>query len=217
MIKTAYLFLGPPGSGKGTQAQLLAERNSVSHIDVGSALRLRASKNDVLGNQISKVMKQGNTVNNIIVNTILEEELDKLDNQNVVLDGYCRNEDQADHLLKLVNDKIIQNLICIFINISQEEIIKRITLRRYCRYPDKSLKLISNDIQKEECVKLGGIIEKRADDNLETVNSRLEVYNKQTLPAINMLSKICKIFNIDGDGSIEDISKRITNVVDGIN
>jgi len=182
------VLLGPPGSGKGTQAALLVEELGLPHVSTGSLLRNAAKRGTELGLQAKAITDKGELVPDEIMSDMIEERLGRDDVANgFILDGYPRNVSQANSL-----DVMLERLgqpadEAIHIDINPEQVIKRIAKRA-----------------KEEG---------RADDTEETVRNRMRVYAEQTAPVADYYAERGLLTRVLGEGSVEEISQRILSVL----
>jgi len=182
------VLLGPPGSGKGTQAALLVEELGLPHISTGALLRNAAKRGTELGLQAKAITDKGELVPDEIMSDMIEERLGRDDVANgFILDGYPRNVSQANSL-----DVMLERLgqpadEAIHIDINPEQVIKRIAKRA-----------------KQEG---------RADDTEETVRNRMRVYAEQTAPVADYYAERGLLTRVLGEGSVEEISQRILSVL----
>jgi len=182
------VLLGPPGSGKGTQAALLVKQLDVPHISTGALLRDAAKRGTVLGLQAKAISDRGDLVPDDVIAGMLEERLGRKDVSNgFILDGYPRNLAQAKSLTILLErlDQPVEEAI--LIDIKPHQIIKRIAKRA----------------QEEG----------RADDTEETVRNRLRVYAEQTAPVADYYAERGLLTRVLGDGSIDEIFQRIRSIL----
>lgn len=182
------VLLGPPGSGKGTQAAMLVKHLGISHISTGALLREAAQNGTELGLKAKAITDKGELVPDDVVLDMLEERLNKSDVENgFILDGYPRNLAQAKSLegvLKRIDQPADE---AILVDIDAEQIVKRIAKRA-----------------KEEG---------RADDTEETVRNRLRVYAEQTAPVADFYAERGLLTRVLGDGAIDEIHQRILSVL----
>jgi adenylate kinase len=208
------ILFGPPGAGKGTQAQLLVKKHNYFQLSTGDLLRNETKKNTVLGNQIEKIISKGNFVSDEIVNKLLKQTIFNLKfRDRIIFDGYPRSIDQANNLeliLKEYNQKI--DLI-ISLKVPREIIEKRIIGRVTCDKCNLTLNEFFNkdDIDLHPCGKEYFI--KRKDDNLKTIMSRYDIYTKTTEPVLNFLSKNPSFQQIDGTLKIDEITRKIDTFI----
>lgn len=203
---------GPQGSGKGTQAELLAKKYKLIHIEMGELLRELAEKKTKLGEKINEIIniKKEIAPDDIIEKTITQYLKKVPDKKNIILDGIPRRKSQI---------KLIGNIIAksgrkldkvIFINIPASASISRISNRYHCA--DCNAKLIlGKDVKspKSKCSVCGGKIMQRVDDTISGVKKRLAIFNKETMPAIKEYKKSGILLEVDGRGGIEDVFTRI--------
>lgn len=214
MDKKTYLFVGPPGSGKGTQAEKLASSLGLPHIDVGQLLRDRAASSDETGKLINSIMLSGKTVPEEVVLKELLEHLKELDiTRGLILDGYCRTTAQAHQLIKLEEEEIIPPLLVISIEVPDQLLLGRISKRQYCILPGGERVLIDQHFTEADCLAKGGQLLKREDDNTKTFDARLQVYHQQTKPAISLLTKNNNLIRVNGEPGIEIVAKNILTKV----
>ena len=183
------ILIGPPGAGKGTQAKYLAEKLDNFQISTGDMLREEIQKNSEIGKKILNDMNDGNFVNDQIVNSLIENILlDPKKKSRLIFDGYPRSLTQAKNLEQLLI-KTNQTIDFIFfLNVNKETIIRRIENRK--------------------------IIEKRSDDDLETIVKRYDTYMDTTKPVLDFYSQNSNFYEIDGSSKIEEITSKIDNFLD---
>ncbi len=181
------VLLGAPGSGKGTQAEQIVKKYQIDHISTGDLLRAEVAAGTPLGKQAKEIMEAGQLVSDEIVLGMIEHYLTRGEPRTgFLLDGFPRNLPQAEALNKLL-DKIGQPVgLVLFFEVDYGEIMQRLLAR------------------------------KRADDTEETIRKRLEVYEQQTAPLINYYKERGNLRIVNGIGDIDDISQRITRVLDEV-
>ena len=182
------ILFGPPGAGKGTQAKYLVKKLSNFQISTGDILRDEIKNNSDIGKKIINVMSEGRFVSDDIVNQLLEKQVFDPNKKNkLIFDGYPRSINQAknlDLLLARSNQKID---FVFFLNVNKETIIERIQKRK--------------------------ILEKRSDDELETILKRYDTYMKTTRPVLDFYSKNSNFHEIDGSGKIQQITNKIDTFI----
>jgi len=210
------ILLGAPGSGKGTQAQMLVEKYQIPQISTGDLLRAAVAAGTELGKKAKTVMDAGQLVSDDIVLGMIKERLAEDDAKNgFILDGFPRNEAQAEALDVLLNDLNWPLEKAVLINVDKEQIVQRIVGRRTCSDCKQVYNTFTSAPAEEDvCDKCGSALTHRADDTVETVTKRLDVYAEQTAPLIDYFTKQNKLQAVEGTGEITDIFKAICDVLD---
>ena len=205
------ILFGAPGAGKGTQAKELTQKYEIPQISTGDILRAAIANKTPLGLEAKKLMDEGKLVSDDIVNGLVEARLQEADcEKGFILDGFPRTVAQAealDGILEKFNKKIEK---VIALDVSDDEIIERITGRRVSKKTGKIYHIKYNPPVDENPEDL----EQRADDNEETVVKRLEVYNKQTAPVLDYYKKQGKVYTVDGTKKLEEITKDIIEILE---
>jgi adenylate kinase len=209
------ILLGPPGAGKGTQAKMLVEKYQIPQISTGDILRAAVKEGSPLGKEAKACMDKGELVPDSVVIGIVEERIQQSDCANgYMLDGFPRTVPQAEALDGMLKNLSSQIDHVVSIEVANEELVGRLTGRRTCRDCGAGFHVMFDPPEKEGvCDKCGGELYQRDDDNVETVTSRLEVYESQTLPLIDYYTAQGKIRPIDGVGDIKEIFGRVTQVL----
>ena len=195
------VLVGPPGAGKGTQAQFLAAHFSIPHISTGDIFRANLKAGTVLGNQAKSFMDRGELVPDSVTNEMVR---DRLTNDDVahgfLLDGFPRNVAQAEVLRAILADKKTPLHAVLEFSLADEEIIARLSSRRTCR--DCGAPSVGVD----KCPTCGGEVYQREDDKAEVIARRLEVYAEQTAPIISFYRNEGLLISVSASGSVEDIT-----------
>ena len=182
------ILFGPPGAGKGTQAKYLVKKLSNFQISTGDILREEIKNNSHIGKKIIDVMNDGRFVSDDIVNQLLEKQVfDPKKKNKFIFDGYPRSINQAKNLDLLLDSSNQKIDFVFFLNVNKETIIKRIKKRK--------------------------IIEKRSDDELDTILKRYESYMETTKPVLDFYSKNPNFHEIDGSDEIEQITNKIDTFI----
>ena len=208
------ILFGPPGAGKGTQAQSIVKKHNYFQLSTGDLLRNEIKKKTYLGKEIEGIISKGNFASDEIVNKLLKNTILNLKfRDRIIFDGYPRSIEQAKNLDLILNEFDQKIDLIISLVVPREMIEKRIIGRVTC---DKCNLALNEFFNKEEidlhpCGKEYFI--KRKDDNLETIMSRYDIYTKTTEPVLNFLSKNSNFHEIDGTLEIDEITAKIDNFI----
>ncbi|MDD3678830.1 MAG: nucleoside monophosphate kinase [Patescibacteria group bacterium] len=195
------IFLGPPGSGKDTQAEFLVEKLGFQLISSGKLIRLRAEHDD----ELHDILKKGDLVpNNIIDDEIISIFALLPDEQPVILDGYPRTLEQAKKLDLILSENNRKLDKVIYINVPDKDLINRIKKRRVC----SSCQKFTMD-KFEACPYCGGKLTQRNDDTPETLKNRLKVFHQNTKPVIEYFKERRVLLEVDGSPSIDRVKESI--------
>ena len=209
------ILLGAPGAGKGTQAVMLAEKLNLMQVASGDLFRQALQQETELGIKAKSYMEKGQLVPDEITIQMVLERLSAPDCENgAILDGFPRNTQQAEALDKALaqQSKAIDRVV--YIMVSEGELLKRLSGRWICRNCQAPFHAIDSPPKIEgKCDRCGGELYQRADDNIETIKKRLEVYFAETSPLIDYYKKAGKLVEVNGEGGVPEVHKRITEAL----
>ena len=214
MALTHIVILGPPGSGKGTQAARIARELGLAHLSTGDMLRDAVARKSALGVEAETYMKRGLLVSDEIVFGLIGEALDAAKDTGWIMDGFPRNLVQAEMLTKMLEERGEKIDHVLDIDVDSELIVRRLSKRRVC----PACKAVYNlDTIKTKaagvCDACGGAVVKRPDDEEDTVRRRLAVYKEQTAPVIDFFRARGGLVAVNGAGNIEEIFAEIRRVL----
>ena len=182
------VLFGPPGSGKGTQSEKIIEKYGLTHISTGDLLRSEVAAQTELGKQAKEIMDKGELVSDKIVIGMIRNKLEESQGgSGFIFDGFPRTVEQARELRKALTDYDERVSVMISLDVPREELVDRLLKRGECTG--------------------------RADDNLKTINNRIDVYNRQTVPVTYYYDKMHKHAGVEGTGSVDKIFERIDEVI----
>jgi adenylate kinase len=214
------VILGPQGSGKGTQAELISKKYDLEHIDMGKTLRRIAEQDTSLGKKIYHIQ---NVTKTLVPSEILKEVLMvKLNSfpreRGIIFEGVPRTEDQREYIEEILRESGRKIDGALFINIPENESLERIEKRRTCKKCGRPL-IMGKDVKAEgdKCPDCGGEIFQRKDDSLEGVKKRLEVFREETMPVIEHFREKGILIEVDGRPSIEEVNKGIVEKIGKLN
>lgn len=214
-MSNAYIFLGPPGAGKGTLGEIFCQRTGVIHISTGQLLRDEMAAGSELGQQVKSLIASGALVSDEIVTAMVASRLSKADAQEkgVLLDGYPRTVAQAESLKKILADTGIGMGAAVMVDAPREILMKRLTGRRMCTNKEcGAIYNIYNVAPAKEgiCDRCGAELYQRSDDTEATVLGRLKVYDEQTAPVIDFYKSENSLVVVENaDTTIEENYKRL--------
>ena len=208
------ILFGPPGAGKGTQAQFIVKKHNYFQLSTGNILRGEVRSKTILGAEIETLISNGKFVSDKIVNTLLRKSITNLKfRDRIIFDGYPRNVDQAKNLELILRefDQIIGHII--FLNVSKNTIEKRLMGRMTCDKCNMTLNEFFNkeQIELHPCGK--EFLKKRRDDNFDVVVARYDTYMKTTTPVLDFYSKKENFTEIDGAAEIDQITNKINDLL----
>ena len=204
------ILLGAPGAGKGTQAQKLVEHYKIPQVSTGDLLRAAVKAGSDLGKEANEYMTSGKLVPDEVVIGLIEERLKEDDTANgFILDGFPRTVPQADKLGEITGIDSVVN-----IDVDTSILMDRLTGRRTCKECNNMFHMVFNPPKAEGvCDTCGGELYQRADDNEETVKSRLDTYNDNTAPLIDYYRDKGVLKDVNGQGVIDEIFQNILGVL----
>jgi adenylate kinase len=208
--------MGAPGAGKGTQAAIIAQELNLAHIASGDLFRQAIEQGTELGLKAKYYMDRGILVPDSVSTLTVLERMSAPDCKGgVILDGFPRNLKQAKALDKALaeQDKSIDKVI--YILVSEEELLMRLSQRWICSNCQTPYNTINSSPKVwGKCDQCGGELYQRPDDTVDTIKKRLEVYFSQTTPLINYYAKAGNLLEVNGEGSVDEVSRRIITALD---
>lgn len=206
------VLLGPPGAGKGTQAERLGEEFKLPHVASGDLFRENLKNETELGLLANRYIAKGELVPDDVTIAMIRDRLERPDCENgVILDGFPRTLAQADGLKEILAGmgRTLDGVL--YIAVPDEKLVCRLSGRRICRRCQTPYHILFNPPQKHGvCDTCGGELYQRDDDKPETVRARLKVYHQQTSPLIDFYRQSGILMEVDGSGDIENVSSALS-------
>lgn len=203
------VLVGPPGAGKGTQAQFIASHLSIPKISTGDIFRANVGGNTELGRQAKQYMDRGDLVPDEITIAMVRDRLAEDDAQDgFLLDGFPRNVPQAETLKKILAELGSRLDLVLELVVDEEEVVRRLSGRRTCSQCGRIWHVDFDDKQDDICDDCGGELFQRDDDKEHTIRHRLEVYAEQTAPLVSFYADEGILVGIDATGPVEEVTER---------
>ena len=208
------ILFGPPGAGKGTQAQYIVKKYDYFQLSTGDLLRDEIKNKSELGKKISKIIGKGKFVTDEIANSLLIKIITSPQyKKKIIFDGYPRNINQAINLEKLLKNNNQEIGSIIFLNVSREIVEKRISGRIICEKCNTTLNELTNKEELEKHLCGQKYLKKRPDDNTQTIIKRYDDYIEQTKPVLDHYSSNSNFYEIDGSLKIDEITRKIEYIL----
>jgi adenylate kinase len=204
------VLVGPPGAGKGTQAQFIASHLAIPKISTGDIFRSNVSQGTPLGRQAKEYMNRGDLVPDEVTIAMVRDRLNEEDAQpGFLLDGFPRNVPQAETLKKQLMDWDTRLTVVLELVVDEDEVVRRLSGRRTCRRCEHVWHIMFDPPTRDGiCDACGGELFQRDDDREETVRHRLEVYKQQTAPLVSYYADEGVLIGIDATGPVEEVTER---------
>jgi adenylate kinase len=209
--KLRLVLFGPPGAGKGTQAQLLKAQVGVPHISSGDIFRHQIQERTYLGQLVAQYIEQGLLVpDETTIEITLQKILSLPSEEGFLLDGFPRNRNQAAALAKALALRSQKLDRVIYIDVSQAELIRRLAKRSLCNQCQAPHTLSQSNSEKSiKCQHCGGKLYQRPDDKPAAVRQRIQVYQKETIPTLDFYREHGLLMAVSGLGSISEVNQRV--------
>jgi len=209
------LFMGPPGAGKGTQAEKIVNKYNLPHISTGDMFRAAMANETELGMTVKKIYDEGGLIPDDVTIKIVRERLSEPDCKNgFLLDGFPRTVQQACALDEIMAELSSKIEYVINIDVEFDVLKERLTGRRLCKECGATFHVMFNPPKQVDiCNKCGGELYQRKDDNAETVDSRLSVYTNQTKPLLDYYQATGTLINVNGLNDIDVVFADIEKVL----
>ena len=217
-LDRAVIFLGPPGSGKGTQAKELARQYGVPHLSTGDMLREHVSNGTPLGLKAKPIMERGELVPDSLVLKMVAERIERPDcGHGFVFDGFPRTVAQAKYLGEMLRRQGFKQPFVIHMVIPTSVLMKRLTGRRTCKLGGEIYNIYERPPKVEGiCDNDGGELLHRPDDREEVVAPRLNAYEKLTAPLVQYYRRLGALHDVDANRSVEEVRRQICQLVFGM-
>jgi adenylate kinase len=217
-LDRAVIFLGPPGSGKGTQAKELAAKYGIPHLSTGDMLREHVSKGTPLGLKAKPIMERGELVPDSLVLKMVAERIERPDCfHGFVFDGFPRTVTQAKYLGELLKQHGLKQPFVIHLVIGSSVLLRRLTGRRTCKVGGEIYNVYERPPKVEGiCDNDGGELYQRPDDREEVIGPRLNAYEKQTAPLVTYYRRLGFLHDIDASKSVEEVGNQVLQCVASI-
>jgi adenylate kinase len=209
------VLVGPPGAGKGTQAEFIAANLAVPKISTGDIFRANVTAGTPLGVEAKRYMDGGQLVpDEVTINMVRERLADGDAGDGFLLDGFPRTVPQASALDKLLADLGVGLDLVLELVVDDDEVIRRLSGRRTCRGCSKIWHIVFDaPVVEGICDRCGGVLYQRDDDKAETISERLRVYARDTSPLVDFYGAQGKLVGIDATGPVEDVTVRATDAL----
>jgi len=209
------IFLGAPGGGKGTQAAVVAQKLKLGYIASGDLFRQAIEQKTELGTQVKSYVERGLLVPDELTIKMVLECMSAPDCEpGAVLDGFPRTPAQAEALDKALAQQAKAIDRVVYLKVSEAELLRRLSGRWVCRRCQTPYHIVNSPPKVwGKCDKCGGELYQRPDDTDEAIKKRLQVYFAQTAPLIDYYTAASKLVEIDGDGSVDEVRRRIMAVI----
>ncbi len=209
---SVIVLFGPPGAGKGTQAEILARRLNLLHISTGDLLRDELARGTELGKLAKSYMESGELVPDEVVARMVAAKLSK--NRGAVLDGFPRTVNQAEILQTLLAERNVGVTAVVEMQVADETVVRRLSSRYICSVCQTPYNLTTNPPKVEGvCDRCGGRLYQREDDRPETVMRRLRVYREQTEPVVEYYRRKGVLVSVEAEGPVEEVTEKILSVL----
>jgi adenylate kinase len=215
VAETNLILLGPPGAGKGTQAERLRADFALAHISTGDMLRARVAQGTELGAQAQKYMNAGELVPDQVILGMIAQRISEQDARDgFLLDGFPRNVEQADALAEMLAKAERRLTAALLIDVSDDEVVRRLAGRRVCMKSGHVYHVEFDPPKHEDvCDQDGSRLIQREDDREETIRRRLDVYGRQTVPLIEYYENAGLLRRFDGRRSPNEVHDHIRATV----
>jgi adenylate kinase len=213
--KRAFIFLGPPGAGKGTQAKRIAKQLGVPHLSTGDMMREAVARGTELGKIVGPIMQAGQLVSDDLVMKMVEERLKQPDCEaGCLFDGFPRTLPQAEGLDKILDRRGFGKPVVVDLAVSDDKLLRRLTGRRTCSVGGEIYNVYDAPSKVEGvCDNDGGKLVQRADDTAEVVNQRLAAYHRQTKPLADYYRQQGVLQEVDASVGVDEVSRALGEIV----
>ncbi|MGB9613638.1 MAG: adenylate kinase [Candidatus Margulisiibacteriota bacterium] len=211
MNARVFVFLGPPGSGKGTQAKLLAEKLGIPHVSLGDILREEVRSGSEVGQKIKALIEAGKLAPDELTISLARKRVEQKDcEKGFIFDGFPRSQAQAEALDEMLREKSWNLEKVFYLAVDEEEVVNRLSQRRSCKNCGAVYHLVNNPPKiAGKCNLCGGELYLRHDDEPQVIRTRFEVYERETMPLIERYLQQGVLVKVKASGTINEVFARL--------